>query len=100
MSLDAVMLDKVRAFVAQHSAHSVSVIHSETQLDRDLGITGDDADELMEAFGEEFGVDVATFKHEKHFGPEAWGISALKKPLRPLRISDLVRAAELRRWPF
>lgn len=58
------------------------------------------ADELMEAFGKEFGVDLATFKHVKHFGPEAWGMSALKKPVQPIKISDLVRAAELHRWPF
>ena len=43
-----------------------------TLLERDLGITGDDAVEFILAFGQKFDVDVSNFKLDEYF--EAEGI--------------------------
>lgn len=42
----------------------------ETSLERNLRITGDDADEFLIAFGKEFNVDVSKFPIGDYFGDE------------------------------
>lgn len=45
-------------------------INIETSLERDLNITGDDADEFLLAFGREFNVNVSQFPIGEYFGDE------------------------------
>lgn len=45
-------------------------INRDTTLEGDLGITGDDADEFLIAFGEEFNVDVDQFPLGDYFDDE------------------------------
>jgi hypothetical protein len=45
-------------------------ITRETAIEKDLGITGDDADEFLIAFGKEFNVDVNQFSIGDYFGDE------------------------------
>ncbi len=42
----------------------------ETYIEKDLKITGDDADEFLIAFGKEFNVDVSQFPIGDYFGDE------------------------------
>jgi hypothetical protein len=39
----------------------------------DLGMTGDDAADFLEAFAEVFDVDLTGIEFHKHFGPECGG---------------------------
>lgn len=45
-------------------------ITRETSIERDLRITGDDADEFLIDFGKEFNVDVSQFPIGNYFGDE------------------------------
>lgn len=48
-----------------------------TIIEDDLGITGDDASELMEKFSTKFNVDLAGFNFMKFFSPEGCDSTAL-----------------------
>jgi Protein of unknown function (DUF1493) len=72
---------------------------------------GDDAVEFMEAFSEEFDVDISKFEFKRHFGPEA-GIGLLRlvyylycrlfgkdfSGLIPITLRDLLSDAEAKKW--
>jgi hypothetical protein len=65
-------------------------LRSDSQLERDLGITGDDGEELLEAIGKRFGItftrqSFGLGENEYLFGPEAsfdFGLGALVRILR------------------
>lgn len=42
-----------------------------TEIEADLGISGDDAWELMQKFSKRYAVDLADFRFDKYFTPEA-----------------------------
>lgn len=76
----------------------------------DLGIDGDDADELLQRFCVAFEVYAQDFPFSEHFGPEAgfepitWLLAKLlgwTRKLKPLTVRALVEAAERGRfdWP-
>lgn len=110
--------DSVIDFVADFTAAKRTRISLQTTLFGDLGIDGADGWELIEAFGRKFDVDIATFRPERHFGPEGLPIYAplaliwwlitwpWRRPeapeasagLQAIRISDLVVAARTRKW--
>lgn len=86
-----------------------------TTLFGDLGIDGDDAHDLLAAFGKRFNVDLSALDITKHFGPEgAWpwalfywvvlwsrsGTPEQKARLSPITIADLVRAVESGKWTY
>jgi Protein of unknown function (DUF1493) len=66
----------------------------------DLGIDGDDATEILEAFAEHFEVDMSGFVARLYYGPEALWIPFIpgRRPKRELTIDLLIRAAEAHRW--
>jgi hypothetical protein len=47
-------------------------INPSSDIERDLGTTGDDADELIKEYAKEFGVDVSGMDLYRHFAPEVW----------------------------
>jgi acyl carrier protein len=98
---------KVIEFIARETGFSVKDITSESDLFKDLGIDGDDATELITKFGQKFNIDMSNFNFTKHFGSEgsfipflvffpSWWKSRCK--LKPITISDLVKAAESEAW--
>lgn len=69
-----------------------------TQIEKDLGVTGDDAVELIEAFAKEFQVDTANFNFHEYFGPEGTDIFCMypdAKSRKKLTIADLENAVKL-----
>jgi len=76
-------------------------------LRQDLGIDGDDAEELLQRFCVAFEVDAQDFQFSEHFGPEAgfepitWLLAKLlgwRRKLKPLTVRALVNAAERGRF--
>lgn len=70
----------------------------ETRIEKDLGVTGDDAAELIEAFAKEFQVDVSRFVFHDYFGPEGTDIFCQypdAQTRKKLTIGDLEEAVEL-----
>lgn len=70
---NADMFLQVRQFASDHCSEPIEEIDSATRLEDDLGISGDEASEFMEAFQKHFDVDMSQFQFNKHFSPE--GIS-------------------------
>lgn len=108
-----------RAEIAEFIASFVGIpsegLSISTTLFGDLGIDGDDAHELLAAFGKRFNVDLSALDLTKHFGSEGtwpwalfywvvlWsrsGTPEQKARLSPITIADLVRAVESGKWTY
>lgn len=48
-----------------------SKIKATSRICEDLGVDGDDASELLDAYAKAFGVDCRNFRSARYFGPEA-----------------------------
>ena len=46
----------------------------DTLLEKDLGITGDDAIDFIEEFAQEFNVDISSFDYSKYFREEGFNV--------------------------
>ena len=68
--MDSDLLERVTAFIAEHTSVPHHQVHGATRLAEDLGVAGADGWELVEAYAETFGVDIARFQCDPHFGPE------------------------------
>jgi acyl carrier protein len=98
------LADEVRTLLANQCGVSEDRISSSTRLLDDLGIDGDDAAELLEAFAAKFDVDLSGFDFQSFFHSEAalgcisglwlWLIGDLGGPKLPLTVGDLVHAAD------
>jgi hypothetical protein len=80
-------------------------LHSDLQSD--LGIHGDDGDELFEALDKAFDVDWSGLDLGVHFGNEGSGLpfpwqlknNCVMYQTQPCRVADLIRAVDEGRWP-
>ena len=72
-------------------------ILSNSKLEEDLGVTGDDAYEFISEFSKVFSIDVSSFDYDSYFSPEGDGVLSFifnlikgnKKEKKFLTISDL-----------
>ena len=55
-----------------HIRVSAARLKARTTLFGDLGVDGDDGDELMVAFMKRFGVDMTIYRGDRHFGPKGF----------------------------
>jgi hypothetical protein len=105
-SADSQLYDRVSHFVASLN-RTREPICSTTELARDLGLDGDDAEEFMLKFQAEFQVDLSDFRFDRHFGPEGFDLFAAIyaafsgwKSLAPINVALLFEAAKAHRWPM
>jgi hypothetical protein len=61
---------EVKEFVARITSVRPDKLAPGTRLAQDIGVDGDDGDDLMAAFGKQFGVDLSEFRTDSHFGQE------------------------------
>jgi acyl carrier protein len=61
---------KVIYFLSEFSGFQVNQINLKTELNKDLGIDGDDAIELINLFSKNFNVKIDSFDFKKRFNPE------------------------------
>lgn len=82
-------------------------LRADTRLEEDLGMTGDDAAEFLEAFAQEFEVNLAGIMFHKHFGPESGPILFMPRSMReemrdlgkyPVTIGHLIDVAAAKEW--
>jgi len=64
------IFNKLKYFVIKESAVVEEEITSETQMEDDLGVTGDDAADFLIAYSKAFNVDVTKFMAADYFGGE------------------------------
>ena len=105
------MFKRVDSFALRFRPGRKGPLSADTRLLQDLGMDGDDGVEFMEAFSEEFDVDMSEFEFKRHFGLET-GIGPLSlvvylycrlfgKDLSgviPITLRDLVSAAKAKKW--
>lgn len=99
--------------ISQLSGLPPGGIRPESRILHDLGISGDDAVELLTAFAREFNVNLSEFPFDQYFPDEAsfsfrslwtWLLKLAGRRVsemdawRPITVADLERAAELGRW--
>jgi hypothetical protein len=93
--LDTDLHDKLVTFLRKELMIREEILHGSIRIEADLGVTGDDAVELVLAFGKAFQVDVTEFRINEYFGPEGTDIFCLypdAKSRKNLTIDDLERA--------
>jgi hypothetical protein len=100
--------DRVRRFVCDFWYQPPDNLRSDTRLEEDLGMTGLDAAEFLEAFAKAFEVDLTGLEFHKHFGPECSGpilswppdLQEAIKDLGkyPVTVGHLIEVAVAKRW--
>jgi hypothetical protein len=97
---------RVIDLVAKVAGVPPSRLQPAMELEEDLGITGDDAQELIYDYAAYFQMDMTAFKFHRHFEGESLFAGFLTKfrggesmQHAPVTIDFLVRAAQDRRWP-
>jgi Protein of unknown function (DUF1493) len=99
------LYEKIRSFVLEETS-TRKPISPQTDMEWDLGISGDDAAEFMLRFADEFDVDISGFRFNTYFGSEGanlialvWSLLIGRRSRKPLTIGLLLEAAENNRWP-
>ena len=100
-------LEAIYAFVQEVSGAPREKITPQTDLEADLGITGDEFSELVEQFGKTFKVDMSGYSWYFHHGDEVTfnpGALLFKPPFKqvehiPVTPVLLLNAATTARWP-
>ena len=102
-----VSAEDVIALIAKETGTPPEHIQPAHRLNADLGVDGDDAEELLLAYREKFRVDMSGFDFHRYFGDEPNALSLFLLPWRlltggeksePLFVRDLVRSAQIGRW--
>ena len=72
-----------------------------TDIEKHIGITGDDAADYMLAFSKSYNVDMSGFDFDQHFDPEGAGWlfpDSINHHKTPVTIGRLLDAAERGKW--
>lgn len=112
---DPELYDRIIQLVCRERGCHRSELTQDTSLYHDLGADGDDGEDIMVSFSDEFKVDMSQFKYDLHFGPEYgfnplpwlfWRIFTPEKlnargnwKMVPITILDLYQAAKTQVWP-
>jgi len=81
------------SFVSKRSGVDENQIHYQTSIEDDLGVTGDDAEELVIEFSKIFKVNIDKFSFNKYFYPEPFLFSSTgPKPKYPLTVGHLANS--------
>lgn len=108
----AALRGRLLAVIADETGVSPVRLTDDTTLAEDLGVSGYDGADLLEAIGREFGLDLAVIDWAEYFGEEMsvdplqsiWTAHArlpdCAAPVRSpaLRVGDLLRTVECGRW--
>lgn len=72
-----------------------------TDIEKHIGITGDDATDYMLAFAKRYNVDLSDFDFDRHFDPEGAGWlfpDAINHHKTPVTIGMLLQVIERKKW--
>ncbi len=92
------MLREVINIVSEQSGVPTEKLNGATLIEEDLGVTGDDAWEVIEALEKKYNIDLKDFEFLKHFGPEAGWASSEEHGFYPVSINHLVKVVENKKW--
>lgn len=80
--------DILVSFIREEIGEYEMEINQQTLIEDDLGVTGDEAIELIQNFGEKFGVDISDFQYLKYFHPEPNIFNTIKS-VYPITVGNL-----------
>lgn len=79
-------------FLKQQTGSYDVPITRETLLEDDLGVTGDDAEDLIIAFGKRYGIDVNNFIFTRYFYDEPEVLNYQDRVVVPFSVGHLEKA--------
>ena len=91
-----ILFTELVSFIRKQSGEDKMPITRETSIEDDLGITGDDAYDLIIAFGKKYNIDVSGFIFTKYFNDEPSMFDTTRK-VEPFTIGHLEKAMIARR---
>lgn len=80
--------DQLIQFIQEEIGEFKKPIDSFTQIEDDLGVTGDEAIELIQKIAKKFAIDISEFDYKMYFHPEPNFLTAYGK-IKPLTIQDI-----------
>jgi acyl carrier protein len=81
------------AFIHKVSRSFEVPITMETSIENDLGVTGDDGEDLIIEFSKKYNVDINNFDFTKYFYPEPMTLS-MPRDVKLLTVGHLMKAIE------
>jgi hypothetical protein len=99
--------EELLVFLAAELRVDRSRLTPATRLQQDLGVDGEDGEELLLAFSRSFSVDLDGLDRSRYFGPEAgpnpfvwvWWLLTFSWPkIVPIRVKDLQASLNAGRW--
>jgi len=91
LKTDELFADLVDFLKKQIGLYDVLITRN-TLLEDDLGVTGDDAEDLIIAFGKRYGIDVNSFNFTKYFHEEPEVFNCHAKIILPFSVGHLEKA--------
>jgi acyl carrier protein len=94
--MDNAIFTTLKGFVLKQACLNGILITRDTIIYKDLGITGDDAYDLIIAFRKKFNVDVSNYMFADYFEPEGmnWLVPHTIKNKKALTIGHLEKAIQ------
>lgn len=87
---DKEILDKIISIIQKNRGELSTVISLNSSLQRDLGIDGADAEDVINGFFDEFAIDATDFYFTDYFGEEAFDLLGfLKRKIRGKKYKNL-----------
>jgi acyl carrier protein len=90
---DDKILNQIILFIKEKMGNYDRALTSKTCLEKDLGIIGDDAVELLLEYGKKFDVDLSNLDMRRYFTPE--GDTILPSIIRVFTLSKEPKVSEL-----
>lgn len=98
--------EEIQSFISEFCVIEKEELTPEAKLYHDLGVTGDDAVEFMEAFIDKYDIDDTDFYFDKYFRGEGLSLVDLyyflfeRKKLKrlPITIQHLFEVAKAKKW--
>jgi acyl carrier protein len=88
---DRNLFESLVSFVRLRSREFKKSITRETLIEDDLGVTGDDAAELILEYSKKYNVDISNFIFTKYFNEES-SVFTMEKRIWPFTIGHLEKA--------
>jgi hypothetical protein len=100
--------ERIVRLVAKHAGLAPERVRLQDRLLHDLGIYGDDGEEILVAVAGEFGLDIGEIEADKYFLPEIspyWLLPGFMRQralrgMKELTVADLVESATTGSWVF
>ena len=94
--------DWITLIIAKKTGLPAAQISPDSRLLQDLGVTGDDAAELLAELSAAFEIDMGGFQFGEYFTGEPhlfnWWLAGKGAKLTPITVRDLVDAARRKKW--